>query len=76
MAQHNFVMEYDSVAKNWSWNVQTEHAVFVGKTIYIPETNEWVKPSETALLVDMDNVLADEIGSAVDYLNRRIEQWV
>lgn len=75
MAQYNFVVEYDSAEENWSWNINTEHAVFNGKAIYIPETDEWVKPSESKVLTDMDNLLADEIGSAIEHLNGRVELW-
>lgn len=75
MATHNFVLEYDSAEKNWAWNTATEHAVFQGKAIYVPEVNEWVAPSHSKVLVDMDNILADEIGSAIEHLNGRTELW-
>ena len=75
MAHHNFVLEYDSAEKNWSWNIETEHAVFGGKAIYVPEVNEWVKPSESKVLTDVDNILADDIGSAIEYLNERKTTW-
>lgn len=75
MARHNFVLEYDSTDKNWSWDISTEHAVFQGKPIYVPELDEWAKPSDSRLLTDMDNILADEIGSAIEHLNGRTELW-
>ena len=71
MAQHNFIIEYDVMDKEWSWNTETEQAVFGGKTIYVPEIHEWVSPSATQLLTNKDNELADEIGSALEYLNRK-----
>lgn len=75
MAQFNYVIEYDSVEKNWSWNIETERAVFNGKAIYVPEVGSWVKPSESKLLTDMDNILADDIGSAIEHLNGRTKTW-
>lgn len=71
MAQHNFIIEYDTVTSEWSWNIDTEQAVMGGKTIYVPEVDMWYKPTHNKLLTDIDNTLADQVGSAMNYLNTK-----
>lgn len=71
MAQHNFIVEYDTTINEWAWNTETEQAVMGGKTIYVPEVDEWVRPSHNNLLTNIDNELAESVGSAINYLNRK-----
>ena len=71
MAQHNFIVEYDTATHEWAWNTETEQAVFGGKTIYIPEVSEWVRPTQTPAITNTDNELADLVGSAINYLNTK-----
>lgn len=71
MAQHNFIIEYDTVSSKWSWNTDTEQALMGGRTIYVPEVDEWVRPIHNTLLTTIDNELSEQVGSAINYLNTK-----
>lgn len=70
MAQHTFLVAYDSDVRIWEWDYDHERELMDGKTIYL--NKNWVEPTHNNFIEALDNELADHIGSAINYLNRKM----
>jgi hypothetical protein len=68
MSQHHFVIEYDSKTSDWSWDIETEMAVFPNGAVY--DEGEWVRPSHTPEITLIDNDISDTVGSIIHRLGK------
>jgi hypothetical protein len=62
MSEHHFVVKFDSVKKNWSWDIDTEVSAFPEGTIYL--NNKWER-SGNIMDTDEKTYNLDELASGV-----------
>lgn len=67
MSQHHFIVVYDT-EKGWEWDTESEEARF-GKSIYLPESDEWVSSSHNDEIMDRDNEASDQLCQALRVMN-------
>jgi len=70
VSQHHFLIRYDSETKLWEWDIDTEMSV-LPQSVYLPESNTWVKPTHSKRVEELDNNLCDRVGFGLNYLNTK-----
>jgi hypothetical protein len=78
MSEHHFLINYDTNTSEWGWSVETEIAHFQDGTIWLDDEKKWVKNNYRKDIQTLDDNLADDIGSAINRLNKKEgnPQWV
>ena len=70
MSQHHFLVKYDTEAKTWECDIETEMAV-LPKSIYLPQDDIWVKPSYNKRIETLDNDICERVSYGLHYLNEK-----
>jgi hypothetical protein len=69
MSQHHFVVMYDTETKQWDWFQELEEGAFPSGGVYSTELQEWLKPSASEHLMDMDTKASEQLGLGIRFLN-------
>lgn len=76
MSQHHFVVKFDIETRKWSWDTDTESAVFNDGTILLGD--EWVKSGNIIdthpNVYNLDEVCSTVLASALDIMNTSLKR--
>lgn len=76
MSEHHFVVKFDTDTRTWSWDTETESAVFNDGTIYLD--GDWVHSGDVMEkypnVYDLDEVCSTVLSSALELMNQSLSR--